>query len=143
MRFIWRCCWWCWAVAKLSAKQLAFCREYLKDYNATQAAIRAGYSAHTAKQQGARQLTKAAIITEVGRLQEQKQERGGIDAEYIISELKDVARLAKKDKQWAAVNRALELLGKTLAMFTDRQLTEMGGPCTVKLDLGEDDSEEA
>jgi phage terminase small subunit len=37
-------------VAKLTDKQQAFCEEYLVDLNATQAAIRAGYSEDTAKQ---------------------------------------------------------------------------------------------
>jgi phage terminase small subunit len=44
-------------VSGLTPKQEAFVVEYLRDLNATQAAIRAGYSRRTAKQQGARLLT--------------------------------------------------------------------------------------
>lgn len=51
----------------LSAKQQAFAREYLVDRNATQAAIRAGYSAATAKQQGARLLTNVDVRAAVNR----------------------------------------------------------------------------
>lgn len=40
-------------MAKLTPKQERFCEEYLIDLNATQAAIRAGYSANTAREQGA------------------------------------------------------------------------------------------
>ena len=45
----------------LNAKQEAFVREYLRDGNATQAAIRAGYSKHTAEQQGPRLLGNVGV----------------------------------------------------------------------------------
>lgn len=45
----------------LSGKRALFVAEYLKDRNATQAAIRAGYSEATAKQQGSRLLTRVDI----------------------------------------------------------------------------------
>jgi len=51
----------------LSDKQQAFAREYLVDRNATQAAIRAGYSPATAKQQGARLLTNVDVRAAVNR----------------------------------------------------------------------------
>jgi phage terminase small subunit len=41
---------------RLTDKQQRFCQEYIVDMNATEAAVRAGYSAHTAKQQGHRLL---------------------------------------------------------------------------------------
>jgi len=50
---------------KLTHKQQAFVTEYLKDYNATQAAIRVGYSGHTAKQQGSRLLTNADVLAAI------------------------------------------------------------------------------
>ncbi len=51
----------------LTAKQAAFAQEYAVDKNATQAAIRAGYSKATAKQQGARLLTNVDVRAEVER----------------------------------------------------------------------------
>lgn len=60
----------------MTEKQEAFCREYLIDYNATQAAIRAGYSEKGANGQGTRLLANASIKS---RLAELKAER---DAEY-------------------------------------------------------------
>ncbi|HSP41826.1 MAG TPA: terminase small subunit, partial [Luteolibacter sp.] len=54
----------------LSAKQAAFCREYLVDLNGTQAAIRAGYSEKTARSQAGRLLTKVDIEEEIARLVE-------------------------------------------------------------------------
>ena len=51
----------------LNTKQQLFCIEYLKDFNATQAAIRAGYSKDTARQIGCENLTKLDIQKELGR----------------------------------------------------------------------------
>ncbi len=51
----------------LNDKQASFAREYCIDKNATQAAIRAGYSAATAKQQGARLLTNVYVRAEIER----------------------------------------------------------------------------
>ena len=51
----------------LEEKQAAFCREYLKDYNATQAAIRAGYSQRSAQVQSARLLSKVMVQAEISK----------------------------------------------------------------------------
>ena len=53
---------------KLTAKQQRFCDEYLIDLNATQAAIRAGYSKKTAKQIGQQNLTKLDLKEYIGWL---------------------------------------------------------------------------
>lgn len=45
----------------MTAKQLAFCQEYVVDKNGTQAAIRAGYSDKTANEQASRLLTNVNI----------------------------------------------------------------------------------
>lgn len=69
--------------ATLTPKQAAFVREYLIDSNATQAAIRAGYSEATAKQQGSRLLTNADIVAAVQAGQREIEER----AEHTREEL--------------------------------------------------------
>lgn len=51
----------------LNDKQAAFVREYLLSGNATQAAVRAGYSASTAKQQGSRLLTNADVQAAIAK----------------------------------------------------------------------------
>jgi len=51
----------------LDDKQAAFCREYLTDFNATQAAIRAGYSKKTANPQAARLLSKVSVQAEISK----------------------------------------------------------------------------
>lgn len=55
--------------AKLTEKQQRFVEEYLIDLNATQAAIRAGYSAKTADQQGSRMLANVKVQQAISVLQ--------------------------------------------------------------------------
>lgn len=68
----------------LTDKQQMFVREYLVDLNATQAAIRAGYSAKTAKQQGARLLTNVDVATALSEAQAKRAERVEIDQDYVL-----------------------------------------------------------
>ena len=60
-----------------------FCREYLVDLNATQAAIRAGYSAKTAKETGHENLTKPHIAQRIAELKEARNERVEINAGFV------------------------------------------------------------
>lgn len=71
----------------LSEKQKRFVAEYLIDLNATQAAIRAGYSAKTAQQQGSRLLLNVVVQEEVSRQQAKVAERLEITKERIVDEL--------------------------------------------------------
>lgn len=71
----------------LRPKQQRFVAEYLIDLNATQAAIRAGYSKHTAKQQGARLLTDADIAAAVANSRQRVAEKLEITAERVLNEL--------------------------------------------------------
>jgi phage terminase small subunit len=77
--------------SSLTPKQAAFCREYLVDLNATQAAIRAGYSERTARQAGAENLSKPDIRREIKRLIEERAERTEITAERVLRELAALA----------------------------------------------------
>jgi len=75
----------------ITAKQAIFCDEYLKDLNATQAAIRAGYSERTAEQQGSRLLSNAKIKAEIASRVEKRGERTKIDADWLLKRLADEA----------------------------------------------------
>jgi phage terminase small subunit len=75
----------------LNDKQAAFAREYLVDLNATQAAIRAGYSAATAKQQGARLLTHVDVQALITSAKTQRAHQTGIDAAWVLKRLADEA----------------------------------------------------
>ena len=71
----------------LTDKQKRFVEEYLIDLNATQAAIRSGYSVKTAKSQGQRLLTKADVAGAIAFLQAERSKRTEITADRVLEEL--------------------------------------------------------
>lgn len=77
---------------KLADKQKRFCEEYVIDLNATQAAIRAGYSPRTARSQGQRLLTNVDIQNYISKLQKDIQERNKITVDECVSILAKIAR---------------------------------------------------
>ncbi|HEF0077856.1 TPA: terminase small subunit [Citrobacter youngae] len=77
----------------LTDKQEMFCREYLIDLNATQAAIRAGYSVKTARKTGSENLTKPDIQDRIGELKSQRCELVGIDAAYVLCRLVEIDQM--------------------------------------------------
>lgn len=78
-------------MAKLTAKQERFCEEYLIDLNATQAAIRAGYSVESAGSIGSENLTKPEIRARVETAMAERSKRTGINADRVLLELGKVA----------------------------------------------------
>lgn len=79
------------AKPSLSPKHARFVAEYLKDLNATQAAKRAGYSEKTAKQQGTRLLSYAAIQEAIAKGNRKILSAHGVTAERIISRIEKIA----------------------------------------------------
>lgn len=79
--------------SKLTAKQTKFIQEYLVDLNATQAAIRAGYSAKTADVAGARLLRNVKVQSEISKKQEKLQKKTEISVERVIQEYMRIAFL--------------------------------------------------
>jgi phage terminase small subunit len=77
--------------AKLTPRQARFVDEYLVDLNATQAAIRAGYSASTAREQGYRLFTNVHIQEEIEKRMGERSEKVGITAQQVIREIARVA----------------------------------------------------
>lgn len=75
----------------MTKKQKRFCEEYLIDLNATQAAIRAGYSPDTAGAIGAENLTKPEIQRAVAQSMAERSRRTGVNAERVVLELAKVA----------------------------------------------------
>ena len=69
---------------ELNEKQKMFCKEYIVDFNATQAAIRAGYSKKTAHSQGPRLLDNVGVQAEVKRLIDTRADKVGFDAEELL-----------------------------------------------------------
>lgn len=140
-------------MAKLTDKQEQFCQEYLIDLNATQAAIRAGYSEKTANEQGARLLANVSIQTRLKELQSARQERTEITQDYVLKTIVDTIErckqaepvMIKEDGEWVesgeykfdsqAVLKGAELLGKHLAMWIDK--TKIEGELNVNTTLNE------
>lgn len=145
---------------KLTPKQERFVEEYLVDLNATQAAIRAGYSAKTANRIAQQLLTKLDIQQAVAKAQAKRSARTEITQDRVLKELARIAFLdPRKVFKWgpkgvtlldsdklsddaaATISevsesitesggsikgkvydkqKALELLGKHLGMFTEK-----------------------
>ena len=75
---------------KLTRKQQAFVQEYLVDLNGTQAAIRAGYSARTARQTAAENLTKPYIQVALEKAFQKKADRIEVTVDNVIEELRRI-----------------------------------------------------
>jgi phage terminase small subunit len=88
----------CYVMDELTNKQKAFCEEYLIDFNGTQAAIRAGYSEKTARQQAEQLLSKLDIQQCVKKLQQDRSKRTEVTQDRVLLE---IARLAFNDPRKA------------------------------------------
>ena len=121
----------------LNARQRRFIDEYLIDLNATQAAIRAGYSEKTARQIGDRLLTNVDIRTAIDAQLEQIHNEKTADAQEVLEYLTSVMRGEMTDetlrfigegfqeKTTIAVSakdrlKAAELIGKRYSLFADK-----------------------
>ena len=80
-----------------------------------------GYAEKTAYTCGPRLLKQASVAARVAELQQTVAvatvTKLSLSREFVLRELMDNAMQAKKNKEWSASNRALELIGKDLGMF--------------------------
>jgi len=122
-------------MAKLTPKQELFCTEYMIDLNATQAAIRAGYSKHTAQAIGAENLTKPLIAAEISRLFTERTTKTKIDAEYVLiksNELLIRCMAEGVDFNAAGAGKALDLIGKHIDVQAFNEKTTVEASVKVK-----------
>lgn len=84
-------------MAKLTAKQQRFVEEYLIDLNATQAAIRAGYSTKSARDIGCENLAKPNIRACIDKAMAERSKRTGINADRVLQELARIGFVNPKD----------------------------------------------
>lgn len=142
----------------MTEKQKRFCEEYLIDLNATQAALRAGYSEKTAYSIGQRLLKKVEVQNYIADLGEAAKNARTADAaevmEYLTAVLRgeskasvvvvegigdgcSTARMVDKPPDEKERLKAAELLGKRFGLFTDK--VDVTAPVTivVKDDYGE------
>lgn len=143
--------------------------EYIIDLNATQAAIRAGYSKKTARSQGQRLLTNVDIQEAIKKRMDEKKEELIMKQDEILIRLSEQARREATDYQVVLTEKpsfddngnflgvekkpevvqlptqnkdaikALDLLGKRYAMWTDKQELDVNTAVTFIDDIGEDD----
>ena len=113
----------------LTPKQALFVKEYIKDFNATRAAKAAGYSEKTAYSMGQENLTKPVIKDAVAKYTEKQTKKVDITVENILQSLVDTRAACVKAKQFNNVLKSNELMGKYLAMFTEKHKIE--GEVTV------------
>ena len=127
--------------SKLTAKQEAFCTEYMIDLNATQAAIRAGYSEDSAKQIASQNLSKHDVAERIVELKAERATRTLVTADYVLEGLLEVHRRCMTDDpdkmEHSGANKSLELLGKHLGMFIERkEITGFdGAPLTTTVNF--------
>lgn len=128
----------------LTPKQQKFVEEYLVDLNATQAAIRAGYSETSAGTIGNDNLQKQQIVDAIAKQRAKQSKRTELNADYVITGFLEVAERClqrapvlqkvgngfqqkidgEDNNVWQfnapGANKALEMIGKHLGMFTDK-----------------------
>ena len=122
---------------KLTCKQQTFVNEYLIDLNATQAAIRAGYSKKTAGQIGDENLRKPQIAKAIQESMSQRAGRAKISSELVVQGILRVIRRCEGDGDAFDANQVLrgyELLGKHLGLF--RSKSEGAGGMIVNVVTG-------
>ena len=157
-------------MANLTPKQQRFVDEYLIDLNATQTAIRAGYSEKTAKEIGSENLTKPNIAKAIEEARAKLAERTGITQEYVLSNIQKVVERCMQQEAVRARDgspllvegpegdlaclfefketgalKGLELLGKHLGLFKDKieHTGKDGGPIDLSLKVVFEDDGEA
>ena len=122
-------------MANLTPKQQRFVEEYLIDLNATQAAIRAGYSEKTAKEIGSENLTKPNIAKAITEAQEKLSNKAQVTVEMVVQGLLSEAKDLSEGSTQSARVSAWAHLGKHLGMFKDKieHTGKDGGPIDLSL----------
>lgn len=113
---------------KLSAKQEQFCREYLVDLNATQAAIRAGYSPKTAYSMGQRLLKNVEVQAFIQSAKQERAEKLARTAQDALNDLFLYTREAHENGDLRTAMKGIELQLKHFGELTDKVKSEVSGP---------------
>lgn len=139
----------------MNAKQKRFCDEYLIDCNATQAAIRAGYSEKTAYSVGQRMLKNVEVKSYIEQQLDLIHNEKTADAQEVLEYLTSVMRGEHTEQTLKLVGegvqvitdidvaakerlKAAELIGKRYGMFTDKVNLAGAVPIFIADDLEPD-----
>lgn len=104
----------------MNAKQKRFCDEYLVDCNATQAAIRAGYSARTANEQAARLLANVSIKAYIDEKMERLHNERTADAQEVLEYLTAVMRGQQTEQTLISIGDGVQKIGDIEVGARDR-----------------------
>ena len=107
-------------MGRLTNKQEMFCLEYLIDLNATQAAIRAGYSEKTSYSIGQENLNKPDIATRIQELMNKRSKKTGITAEWVLKGIESLTDELRHSEDPSKAFKGYELGGKHLKLFTEK-----------------------
>lgn len=105
----------------LTPKQQRFVDEYLTDLNATQAAIRAGYSPRSATVEGSRLLANAKVAAVLAERQAKVSERCELTAESHLAMLEELRDKAAREGQFAAAITAETKRGEVAGLYVKRR----------------------
>ena len=147
---------------KLTAKQKLFCDEYIISLNATQAAIKAGYSKKTARKIAAENLTKPVIQSYISERMKQKESSLIATQDEVLQYLTSVLRGESQTKDTVLVGigdgcqevqevekkpsekdrlKAAELLGKRYGLYTDKISADVDMSLDISIDYGDGDED--
>ena len=147
-------------MAKLTAKQQRFCDEYLVDLNATQAAIRAGYSPKTANVIGAENLSKPNLKRYIDQRMAEKESALIADQDEVLKYLTSVLRGESRASVVVVENtgdfiseareiqkapdererlKAAELLGKRYGLYTEKVEQAVDMDLNITVEYGDED----
>lgn len=115
----------------MTPKQQAFVQEYLIDLNATQAAIRAGYSEATAYSQGQRLLKNVGVASAVAEAQSERAEKCGIDAQWVLNEAQATYKAARDADKLSEAVAALRLVGTHVDVQAFKERVDHSGSLTL------------
>ena len=147
-------------MAKLTAKQQRFCDEYLIDLNATQAAIRAGYSKKYANTNASKLLQITTIRQYIDARMAEKESQLIADQDEVLKYLTSVlrgkskstevvvegqgdgcseARTIQKEPSEKDRLKAAELLGKRYGIYTDKVEADVDMELNINIDYGDEE----
>lgn len=130
---------------KFTTKQEMFCQHYVASNNATASAIKAGYAEGSAGVAGSRLLKDAKIQKRVSEIRKETMDSLDHDKDQVVQWLYDIASPLNGERTGNRI-KALELLGKYHAMFTEKRYVESNNTHTVNeqfAELSEEELEEA
>lgn len=105
--------------SKLSAKMRAFVDEFMVTQNASEACLKAGYKTKNPTRLGAELMNHPLVATEIERRLEERSDKAELRADYLINKLVEI--IDNPDERTSDTLRAIELAGKTLALWRERQ----------------------